>query len=141
VLPQRPLPSAICRFYISGAPAIIFMMPTTGPRSQSGKAVSKRNASKHGILSDAPVVVLIDEDPREWERHRVGTIESLNAEGHIEIVIAERIANLFLAAQAPRTLRDRNDHLGSQSRSRPHRVYRESHQGAGGLPERAGPHV
>ena len=69
-------------------------MSTTGPKSQSGKAVSSRNASKHGILSDAPVVLGL-EDPCEWERHRVGTIESLNAEGHIEIVIAERIANLF----------------------------------------------
>jgi hypothetical protein len=87
--------SAICRFDNPGAPAIIFMMPTTGPKSQSGKAVSSRNASKHGILSDAPVVVLINEDPREWERHRVATIESLDAEGHIEILIAERIANLF----------------------------------------------
>jgi hypothetical protein len=70
-------------------------MPSTGPTSRRGKAVSLRNSWKHGIRSDAPVVLDIGEDPREWERHRVGTIESLNAEGHIEIVIAERIANLF----------------------------------------------
>jgi hypothetical protein len=69
-------------------------MPKTGPKSPRGKAISRRNSWKHGILSDSPVVLGI-EDPREWERHRVGTIESLNAEGHIEIVLAERIANLF----------------------------------------------
>ncbi|HEY8765756.1 MAG TPA: hypothetical protein VIP09_00605 [Dehalococcoidia bacterium] len=70
-------------------------MPQTGPKSHRGKAVSNRNSSKHGILSDAPVVVEIGEDYNEWERHRVGTIESLGAEGHIEIVLAERIANLL----------------------------------------------
>ena len=70
-------------------------MPSTGPNSRRGKAVSNRNSSKHGILSDAPVVVEIGEDYNEWERHRVGTIESLGAEGHIEIVLAERIANLL----------------------------------------------
>ncbi len=69
-------------------------MPKPGPNTARGKAISRRNSWKHGIKSDAPVVVGL-EDPREWERHRVGTIESLNAEGHIEIVIAERIANLF----------------------------------------------
>jgi hypothetical protein len=70
-------------------------MPKTGPKSPRGKAVSRRNSWKHGIKSDAPVVVEINEDPREWERHRVATIESLEAEGHIEILFAERIANLF----------------------------------------------
>jgi hypothetical protein len=70
-------------------------MPSTGPTSRRGKAVSNRNSSKHGILSDAPVVVEIGEDYNEWERHRMGTIESLGAEGHIELVLAERIANLF----------------------------------------------
>ncbi len=70
-------------------------MPSTGPKSRRGKTVSRRNSWKHGIKSDAPVVVEINEDPREWERHRVATIESLEAEGHIEILFAERIANLF----------------------------------------------
>jgi hypothetical protein len=70
-------------------------MPKAGPKSPRGKAVSRRNSWKHGIKSDAPVVVEINEDPREWERHRVATIESFEAEGHIEILFAERIANLF----------------------------------------------
>jgi hypothetical protein len=70
-------------------------MPQTGPKSRRGKAVSLRNSWKHGIKSDAPVVVDVGEDLREWERHRVATIESLGAEGHIEILFAERIANLF----------------------------------------------
>ena len=70
-------------------------MAQSGTRSRRGTAVSRRKSWKHGIKSDAPVVVEINEDPREWERHRVATIDSLGAEGHVEILLAERIANLF----------------------------------------------
>ncbi len=69
-------------------------MPQTGPKTPHGKAAVSRNAEKHGILSDAPVVLQIGEDYDEWERHRVAMIDSLEPENHLEIVLVERIANL-----------------------------------------------
>jgi hypothetical protein len=68
---------------------------TDRPEFSARQSRLQPNASKHAILSDAPVVLEIGEVYKEWERHRVGTIASLHAEGHIEIVLAERIANLF----------------------------------------------
>jgi hypothetical protein len=70
-------------------------MPKAGPNTARGKAISRRNASKHGIHSVAPVVQGIDEDPREWERHRLGMIDSLEPENHLEIVLVERLANIL----------------------------------------------
>jgi hypothetical protein len=70
-------------------------MGQTGANSRRRQSRLQPNPSKHGILSDAPVVLEIGEVYKDWERHRVGTIGSLDAEGHIEIVLAERIANLF----------------------------------------------
>src|SRR3989337_1510771 len=66
-------------------------MPQTGPRTTAGKAVASRNALKHGILSRAPVIPGL-EDPAEWQRHLKGMFESLQPEGHLEAVLAERIA-------------------------------------------------
>jgi hypothetical protein len=51
------------------------------------------NAVKHGIRSPAPIIGNV-EDPKEWERHRRGVIESLDPDGHMEIVLAERVASL-----------------------------------------------
>ncbi len=65
------------------------------PKFPAPQSRPQPNASKHDILSDAPVGLEIGEVYKEWERHRVGTIGSLDVEGHIEIVLAERIANLF----------------------------------------------
>ena len=66
-------------------------MPSTGPISQRGKAVSSRNAWKHGILSFA-IVINEAEDPAEWEAHLDGMFESLKPEGHLESMLTERIA-------------------------------------------------
>jgi hypothetical protein len=66
-------------------------MPTTGPKSQRGKAVSSRNAWKHGILSFA-IVINEAEDPADWEAHLDGMFESLKPEGHLESMLTERIA-------------------------------------------------
>ncbi len=66
-------------------------MPSTGPKSQRGKAVSSRNAWKHGILSFA-IVINEAEDPADWEAHLAGTFESLKPEGHLESMLTERIA-------------------------------------------------
>jgi hypothetical protein len=65
-------------------------MPQTGPKSQRGKAVSSRNAEKHGLLSNTPVLDI--EDPADWDEHLRGILESLEPEGYLETVLAHRIA-------------------------------------------------
>lgn len=66
-------------------------MTRTGPRTARGKATSRRNAWKHGILS---IAVVLDEaeDAREWQAHVDGIFESLRPEGHLEHMLAERVA-------------------------------------------------
>ena len=62
-----------------------------GPATQEGKEVVRWNATRHGIRSPAPVVPGI-ESTEEWERHLAGVLESLSPEGHLEVVLAERVA-------------------------------------------------
>src|ERR671929_2038002 len=62
-----------------------------GPATQEGKEVVRWNAHRHGIRSPAPVVPGI-ESTEEWERHLAGILESLSPEGHMEVVLAERVA-------------------------------------------------
>src|SRR5215218_1561094 len=64
-----------------------------GPATQEGKEVVKWNAVQHGIRSPAPVVPGV-EKAEEWEHHRIGILESLSPEGHLELVLAERMALL-----------------------------------------------
>ncbi len=73
-------------------------MPPTGPTSERGKAVVSRNAVKHGLLSDAPVIEGV-EDPADWERHRQGILDSTEPEGHLETALADRIASLIWRMQ------------------------------------------
>src|SRR5829696_4465012 len=68
-------------------------MPKGGPATQEGKEVVKWNATRHGIRSPAPVVPGV-EKKEEWEEHRDGVLESLHPEGHLELVLAERVALL-----------------------------------------------
>jgi hypothetical protein len=49
------------------------------------------NAARHGIRSPAPVVPGI-EKAEDWEEHRDGVLDSLSPEGHLEFVLAERVA-------------------------------------------------
>jgi hypothetical protein len=64
-----------------------------GPVTQEGKEVVRWNATRHGIRSPAPVVPGI-EKAEDWEEHRAGILESLLPEGHLELVLAERVALL-----------------------------------------------
>ena len=67
--------------------------PTGGPNTQAGKEVARWNATRHGIRSPAPVVPGL-EKAEDWEAHRDGMLESLSPEGHLELVLAERVALL-----------------------------------------------
>ena len=64
-----------------------------GPKTEVGKEVVKWNATRHGIRSPAPVVPGV-EKREDWEEHRVGMLESLQPEGHLEEKLAERVALL-----------------------------------------------
>src|SRR3712207_5725284 len=64
-----------------------------GPVTQEGKEVVRWNATHHGIRSPAPVVPGV-ERAKDWEEHRDGVLESLQPEGHLEEVLAERVALL-----------------------------------------------
>ena len=64
-----------------------------GPVTQEGKEVVRWNATRHGIRSPAPVVPGV-EKVEDWEEHRTGILESLQPEGHLEEVLAERVALL-----------------------------------------------
>jgi vacuolar-type H+-ATPase subunit H len=64
-----------------------------GPATQEGKEVVKWNATQHGIHSPAPVVPGV-EKAEDWEEHRDGILESLQPAGHLELVLAERVALL-----------------------------------------------
>ena len=67
--------------------------PTGGTNTQAGKEVARWNATRHGIRSPAPVVPGL-EKAEDWEAHRDGMLESLSPEGHLELVLAERVALL-----------------------------------------------
>ena len=65
-----------------------------GPKTAAGKAKVSRNAIKHGIMSKSPVIPGMEEE-EEWQAHRAAAVESLEPDGHLETVLAERIAFLF----------------------------------------------
>src|ERR671916_2486306 len=67
--------------------------PSGGPKTQSGKEVARWNPPRHGIRSPAPVIPGL-EKAEDWEDHRDGVLESLSPVGHLELVLAERVALL-----------------------------------------------
>src|SRR5918997_4611203 len=68
-------------------------MSKGGPATLEGKEVVKWNATQHGIRSPAPVVPGV-EKAEEWEDHRDGVLDNLSPVGHLEFVLAERVALL-----------------------------------------------
>src|SRR5215212_7260042 len=67
--------------------------PNGGPSTREGKEVARWNATRHGIRSPAPVVPGV-EKAEEWEEHRDGVLDRLSPVGHLEFVLAERVALL-----------------------------------------------
>ncbi|MCH7808957.1 MAG: hypothetical protein IH863_00080 [Chloroflexi bacterium] len=66
-------------------------MSQTGPRTKRGKAASSRNAFKHGIQAGGVVIYGIEKH-EEWEAIRDGIADSLQPDGVLENMLAERVA-------------------------------------------------
>jgi hypothetical protein len=64
---------------------------STGPRSEAGKAAVATNAVRHGLLSWRPVLPGMERE-EDWQEHLRRTLDSLAPSGHLEEVLAERIA-------------------------------------------------
>jgi hypothetical protein len=62
----------------------------TGPKSPGGKERASRNAIRHGLRSELPV--LPGEQAEQWESHREGVLRSLAPVGSLEQEFAERVA-------------------------------------------------
>jgi len=69
-------------------------LKSTGPKTEEGKAVVRLNALQHGITAEMAVLPFV-ENPADWEAHREGVLESLAPVGHLETILAERIAHLL----------------------------------------------
>src|SRR5215467_50522 len=67
---------------------------STGPRSEAGKAVSRQNATKHGILAREVVITRGDyqEDPEEYARLLDEVTEEFQPEGVVEELEVQKIA-------------------------------------------------
>jgi hypothetical protein len=68
-------------------------LKSTGPKTAFGKAVSSRNAVKHGVLAEAPILSGI-ESFKFWEKHRDGVLRFFTPVGYIEILLTIRFAVL-----------------------------------------------
>src|SRR5579862_5167225 len=66
---------------------------STGPRTAAGKAVSRMNAVRHGVLSEAVVVrgSRVQETAEEFEELRKHFREGLRPVGRLEEALVERI--------------------------------------------------
>jgi len=66
-------------------------LKSSGPTTRCGKVVSSRNAVKHGVLSEAPVLVGI-ESAKLWKKHRDGMLETIRPVGYVENLLTIRLA-------------------------------------------------
>ena len=64
---------------------------STGPKTPGGKAVSSKNAIRHGLL--ARDVILKDEDPQAFEAMQTALVEELSPLGEIERQLVDRIVS------------------------------------------------
>jgi len=65
---------------------------STGPKTIEGKKASAKNALRHGLLSASPV--LSTENEGAFRRHVASVREALAPVGHLEKMLAERVAVL-----------------------------------------------
>ena len=66
---------------------------STGPKTETGKALSRMNAHKHGLTAET--IVFRDEDPKAFDTLRAELEEEYNPRLGIESELVERIAVLM----------------------------------------------
>ncbi len=85
---------------------------STGPKTAEGKASSKMNALKHGLLSEA--ALLPDENEDQFDAFREGLLRQLKPAGELEELLADRAVatawRLRRAAQIETQLLERSQH-------------------------------
>ena len=64
---------------------------STGPQTPEGKGKVARNAVRHGIYSEVPILPGL-ERAEDWDAHRAGVLQSLGPAGTLEQSLAERVA-------------------------------------------------
>ncbi len=78
---------------------------STGPKTRTGKAESKMNAMKHGLL--AADLVVRDEDPAEFAGVLESLIDELQPQGPLEEQLVERVGGGLPRSSCPRSPRGR----------------------------------
>lgn len=68
-------------------------MPRAKRHPSPTTALTRFNAMRHGLTSDAPVIPGV-EDPQRWEEHLAAVIADRAPQGSVETLLAERIASL-----------------------------------------------
>ena len=63
---------------------------STGPKTETGKAVSRQNAYKHGLT--AQTIVVGDEDPSQFEELRAELVQEFKPRPGIEFALVDRLA-------------------------------------------------
>jgi hypothetical protein len=64
---------------------------STGPKTDTGKAIASQNARKHGLRSQHPIA-MDPEDQRAFEEYKASMIESLEPDDEIQRTLVDRIA-------------------------------------------------
>lgn len=83
---------------------------STGPRSCDGIDRSSRNALRHGLTAVSTVVIDGIEDPADYETLLAAVLEDLDAQGPVEMLLAERVGQLFWRLR--RVVRFETERLG-----------------------------
>ena len=98
-----------------------------GPATEEGKEIVRWNAARHGIRSPAPVVPGIEKQ-EDWEAHAEGVLENLKPEGHLETVLAERVA--LLSWRLHRVTRYETESIALYQEKAEDDLARERHMGS-----------
>ena len=72
-----------------------------GPKTAAGKAVVRLNPVRHGVLSQTPVLPLVERQ-EDWERLRLGLIEYWEPNGFHEEWLVDDLAFVFWRAARSR---------------------------------------